>query len=297
MPPSPICSISLYLPARTAPTLVLSAGEVGRGFGRAGASGRRFEEIADLVPGGEHLLDLAPQVGQAGTGPVEVRGPLGGRQGERRRSKRLRRGTSRSWRHSAGQLVTLSCDKTGRGLSPGGKYSSPRRSAKSHRRANSHQRAAVAGETPRAAAASATERPAKNRSSTSLAFGRFDGREPRQRVVQIDESLRRFGDAQGRVQVHAPPAAAVADGRLAPGGFHQDSSHRLGGGGEKVPATVELLVSDQPQIGFMDQGGGVERVAGGLGCHLRGGQACAARRRREGAVPRRPCGRPFGRLR
>ena len=52
----------------------------------------------------------------------------------------------------------------------------------------------------------------------------------------------------------------------------EDSPHGFGGGGEEVSAAVELLIADQPQVGFVNQRGGVEGVAGGFGGHARGGE-------------------------
>jgi len=48
--------------------------------------------------------------------------------------------------------------------------------------------------------------------------------------------------------------------------------HGLGGGGEEVPAPVERLVADEPQVRLVDEGGGVQGVAGGLGGHAYGGE-------------------------
>jgi hypothetical protein len=49
----------------------------------------------------------------------------------------------------------------------------------------------------------------------------------------------------------------------------EHSPHRFGRRREKVPAAIEVLVPDEPQIGFVDQGGGVEGVTGILGGHPR----------------------------
>jgi len=51
------------------------------------------------------------------------------------------------------------------------------------------------------------------------------------------------------------------------GGFHEDATHRLGGGGEEVPAAVELLVADQTEICLMHEGGAIEGMAGGFCRH------------------------------
>ena len=58
-----------------------------------------------------------------------------------------------------------------------------------------------------------------------------------------------------------PPSAPLQPVPIA-GMVDQDPPHRFRRGGEEVPPAVELLVADQPQIGLVDQGGGVEGVAG-----------------------------------
>jgi hypothetical protein len=45
---------------------------------------------------------------------------------------------------------------------------------------------------------------------------------------------------------------------------NEDAAHRLGRGGEEVPAPVpvaRLDAADQPEIGLVNQGGGLERLA------------------------------------
>src|SRR5262249_22717741 len=59
---------------------------------------------------------------------------------------------------------------------------------------------------------------------------------------------------------------------LSPGPLDEDPPHGLGGGGEEVAAAVEVLVTHQPQIGLMDQRGGVEGMAGGFRGQARGGE-------------------------
>jgi len=56
------------------------------------------------------------------------------------------------------------------------------------------------------------------------------------------------------------------------GVIDKDPAHGLGGGRNEVTAAVEPLVADQPQVGFVDEGGGVEGVAGGFGSHAYGGE-------------------------
>jgi hypothetical protein len=55
---------------------------------------------------------------------------------------------------------------------------------------------------------------------------------------------------------------------LAPRALHKDPPHRLRGGSEKVRAVVEIAIA-QPQPGFVDKGGGLQRVTGRLALHFR----------------------------
>ena len=52
----------------------------------------------------------------------------------------------------------------------------------------------------------------------------------------------------------------------------QNAPHRFRRGSEEMPPTFKVLVSDQPQVSLVDQGGGVESVARSLGGHLGGGK-------------------------
>src|SRR4051794_7275756 len=60
--------------------------------------------------------------------------------------------------------------------------------------------------------------------------------------------------------VTAPEAIAA----LAAGVLDQDAPHGLGRGGEEVAAAVPagVLVSDESEVGLVDQGGRLERLAG-----------------------------------
>ena len=75
-----------------------------------------------------------------------------------------------------------------------------------------------------------------------------------------------------RVEVGSPWAIAALLRPFRPGVVDEDPTHGLGRGGEEVPSAVELLIPDQPQVGFVNQGGRVEGVAGGFGRHARGGE-------------------------
>ena len=53
--------------------------------------------------------------------------------------------------------------------------------------------------------------------------------------------------------------------RPRPRPLDEDAAHRLGGGGEEVPPTVparDRVGIDEPQVHLVDQGGGLERLAG-----------------------------------
>ncbi len=64
--------------------------------------------------------------------------------------------------------------------------------------------------------------------------------------------------------------AAPLERLLAAGGFDEDASH--GRGGEEVSAAAELLIPDESQVRFVDEGGGVERVARPFLRHPRRGE-------------------------
>ena len=61
----------------------------------------------------------------------------------------------------------------------------------------------------------------------------------------------------------AAPVAGVID---------QHPPHGLGGGREEVPAALEPLVADQPQVRLVDEGRGLKRLPGRFGRHPRGGE-------------------------
>jgi hypothetical protein len=63
------------------------------------------------------------------------------------------------------------------------------------------------------------------------------------------------------------PSAAVPFRRLAAGGVDKDATHGLGRGGEEVAATIELLIADQPHVGFVNKSRGIERLTGHFGRH------------------------------
>lgn len=73
-------------------------------------------------------------------------------------------------------------------------------------------------------------------------------------------------------QLDPRPIAAALVGGLAASVLDEDTAHGLGRSGEEMTAVVEPLVSDEPQVGFVNERGGVERVTGLLGRHAYRGE-------------------------
>src|SRR5262249_39384881 len=66
------------------------------------------------------------------------------------------------------------------------------------------------------------------------------------------------------IEFLAGAAAAVLAAALAARIIDEDPPHRLGGSGEEVSAAVPvppLALPHPPQVGFVDQGGGLQRLA------------------------------------
>jgi hypothetical protein len=90
--------------------------------------------------------------------------------------------------------------------------------------------------------------------------------EPGQGRVQGEQVLVRLGYGD-EVRVHHLPlaAAAVLGPRLAAGALDEDAAHGFGRRGEEVAAAVPvtgLVPVHQPYIGLVDQGRGLEGLAG-----------------------------------
>src|SRR5206468_967405 len=62
-------------------------------------------------------------------------------------------------------------------------------------------------------------------------------------------------------QFAALPGAAVLEAGLAARGLDEDAAHGLGGGTEEVAAVFKVLIAHQPQVSFVDQCRGVERLS------------------------------------
>src|ERR1051325_406945 len=76
------------------------------------------------------------------------------------------------------------------------------------------------------------------------------------------------------LDVQANQAAAVALARFVARPFHQNAPHGFGGGGKKVTAVLPLLLflTEQAQVGFVDQGGWLEGLPGLFLGHLHRGE-------------------------
>jgi hypothetical protein len=98
-------------------------------------------------------------------------------------------------------------------------------------------------------------------------------RKPRQEFIDRQNQVGILDHGTGLIEQFETLASAFA---LQPffiaGMIDQDPAHRLRRRREEMTATIELLVSDQPQIGFVNQCRGVEGMAGHLRVHPRGGE-------------------------
>ena len=105
-------------------------------------------------------------------------------------------------------------------------------------------------------------------------FGIFAGQD-RQRLVEVEDGVRiGLGDRLGLREVQALRSPPCFIGLLAAGVVDEDAAHGLGGGGEEMAAAVPVrapVAADQPQVGFVDQRRGLQRLPGLLlGQPLRG---------------------------
>ena len=87
------------------------------------------------------------------------------------------------------------------------------------------------------------------------------------------------------------PTRPTLGGQAGASVIDEDPADGFGGGRKEVLATVELLIPDEPQVGFVNEGGGIEGVAGGFDRQARRRRASAARRTRAAATQRRIGGR------
>ena len=128
---------------------------------------------------------------------------------------------------------------------------------------------------PSASAASSTVSPAKWRSSTTSAASGSSGREPGQGVVEGEQIVvaGRGGDARSAsrsTRWRSPPCLTAL---LAAGRSTRMRRMASAAAAKKWPRPSNAAGrADQAQVRLVDQGGGVERVAGRLGGHARGGE-------------------------
>ena len=86
------------------------------------------------------------------------------------------------------------------------------------------------------------------------------------------EMLSLFAEA---IEIDPLPAAASFSPALIPGPVDEDSPHRLGRGGEEVPAVLpaaRVRGADQSKVRLVDQGRGLKSLVGRLGRHAHGGE-------------------------
>ena len=96
--------------------------------------------------------------------------------------------------------------------------------------------------------------------------------QPGESLIQCQQVL---GNLRGgdliRFESLGGAAAAAFLSMFAAGVLDEDAAHRFGRGGDEVPPIVPVrfvLRADQAQVGLVDQGGGLQRLPGGLVGHL-----------------------------
>jgi hypothetical protein len=88
------------------------------------------------------------------------------------------------------------------------------------------------------------------------------------------ESEKVIGPLVGRdiewIHFDAAHSTAPLGAKFSPSLIDEDSPHGFGGGGEKVPAIGKLPIADQPQIGFVNECRGIERLPRFFGIKMLG---------------------------
>jgi hypothetical protein len=94
-----------------------------------------------------------------------------------------------------------------------------------------------------------------------------------ERRVECDQVVT---DIRGRQQVivdgHSFSIPAMLLSTVSTCSVDENAPHGQGGGGEEVPAAVEMLVADHSQIGLVNECGGVQAMAAGLSGNPRSGK-------------------------
>ena len=94
----------------------------------------------------------------------------------------------------------------------------------------------------------------------------------------VDRQEPVVGERSGRVgvvQFDTCELAAVLSAGLAACGFDKNAAHGFSGGGEEVAAVVPMVVAvvaDEAKVGFVDERGGLQRVAGAFVGHTGAGE-------------------------
>ena len=124
----------------------------------------------------------------------------------------------------------------------------------------------MTGDTFRTSAVSSTLKPPKNRSSTTLRLSRIDASKSLQSIVEHDQIFSPISADDGCVFQSNVLDAATAFQVVAPCVVNQNPSHELRRNGEEVGAVLpaHALVVHQPQVSFVDQGSGLQTVAGSV---------------------------------
>ncbi len=126
----------------------------------------------------------------------------------------------------------------------------------------------VVSETSKVSATSGTDNPPKKRRVTTWAGRGCILRQSFEGLVEGDHVQALLIEAgQDLVQGDSDAIPVALPGVAAPGVIDQDLAHRLGGGGEEVAAVGDVgqgVAVEEPQHGLVDQGAGLEGVAGPL---------------------------------
>ena len=305
MPPSPICSSSLYGPmtaCRRRP-----GSRAGRSAAAAWPAAGRSRKLPARKWSATRRSDLrARRAASPPQAAVEERGPRVGRSGRSRRPRQKMVSRASPGRASGAPPAAGPTGSHGqcgfprprtahgdrRPVAVGSLGRQLRRRARPGRRPSAAWR--WPGEMPRQAAASSTVSPAKYRSLTSSALAgsrrRQRGRGPRRgRAGRRPGRPRRGGGrrrgrpAGGRRRLGAGPCG----GRLSTRMRRMASAAAAKKWPRPFQSTAAASAPDQPQVRLVDEGGGLERLPRLLRGQLGRRPASAARRTRAGAGRRR----------
>lgn len=108
-------------------------------------------------------------------------------------------------------------------------------------------------------------------------LGRLLGREASQGLVKGKKVFRGgIGSWTDLVQVHALSVAAMLAASPTANSVNENTPHRLGRRSEEMPAPVPGLTrmtADQPQVGLVNQGSGIEGLPCSFAGNLLGGES------------------------